>query len=512
MIAEENEMFAVALCYRWGLLVSVLMLWAVWPATAQEKGQPSSWTGKFADGRHISGEDIERILSDHQQWIETEGKKGLRADLSRANLREISLEKANLSEAAFYQADLSGANLSGADLRRADLSKANLSKANLNRGKLEGAGLSGAELSKADMREVDLRGAVLTEANVQQANLNEANMEQANLSGANLNNALLHRAYLRGAYFYRADLSEIDLSRADLSECEMTEANMSAANLNGANLRKANLYKAKLEKVSLDEADLCGASLKYADLSGSRFEPKPGAPKIMQAAMAIGLASLRYEESAAGLLELREGFKKSGAWEQERAITYAIRHNGMRKLWDKGNIFEKIESFCGWIFFELPCQYGLSRGRPLMLLVACIILFAFPYSIALRSRTGATGIWVVPLPDRLPAQEGLKPKPTKLTTRPPFRPLPVEKWKRPITKIWRWLWIPRKALYFSFLSAFSIGWRELNVSNWIIRMQKREYTLKAAGWVRFVSGFQSLLSVYLLALWVLIYFGRPFDA
>jgi hypothetical protein len=27
---------------------------------------------------------------------------------------------------------------------------------------------------------------------------------------------------------------------------------------------------------------------------------------------------------------------------------------------------------------------------------------------------------------------------------------------------------------------------------------------------RFVSGFQSLLSVYLLALWALTYFGRPF--
>jgi hypothetical protein len=39
---------------------------------------------------------------------------------------------------------------------------------------------------------------------------------------------------------------------------------------------------------------------------------------------------------------------------------------------------------------------------------------------------------------------------------------------------------------------------------------KREYDLKAVGWARTVSGFQSLLSVYLIALWVLTYFGRPF--
>jgi hypothetical protein len=42
-------------------------------------------------------------------------------------------------------------------------------------------------------------------------------------------------------------------------------------------------------------------------------------------------------------------------------------------------------------------------------------------------------------------------------------------------------------------------------------MQPCEYMLRATGWVRTVSGTQSLLSVYLLALWVLTYFGRPFE-
>ncbi|MGH8614943.1 MAG: hypothetical protein ACREYF_23715, partial [Gammaproteobacteria bacterium] len=66
------------------------------------------------------------------------------------------------------------------------------------------------------------------------------------------------------------------------------------------------------------------------------------------------------------------------------------------------------------------------------------------------------------------------------------------------------------AIYFSLLSAFHIGWRELNVGNWITRLQFHSYTLQARGWVRAVSGFQSLMGVYLLALWVLSYFGRPF--
>lgn len=43
-------------------------------------------------------------------------------------------------------------------------------------------------------------------------------------------------------------------------------------------------------------------------------------------------------------------------------------------------------------------------------------------------------------------------------------------------------------------------------------LTKHECNLKAVGWARRVSGFQSLLSVYLIALWVLSYFGRPFGS
>ena len=69
----------------------------------------------------------------------------------------------------------------------------------------------------------------------------------------------------------------------------------------------------------------------------------------------------------------------------------------------------------------------------------------------------------------------------------------------------------RLSIYLSFLSAFHIGWREFNVGTWITRLQPREYILRAKGWVRSLSGLQALISVYLLALAVLSYFGCPFE-
>jgi hypothetical protein len=65
--------------------------------------------------------------------------------------------------------------------------------------------------------------------------------------------------------------------------------------------------------------------------------------------------------------------------------------------------------------------------------------------------------------------------------------------------------------YFSLLSAFQIGYREFSVGSWLSRAQPRNFVLESTGWVRTVSGIQSLLSVYLLAMWLLTYFGRPFQ-
>ena len=67
------------------------------------------------------------------------------------------------------------------------------------------------------------------------------------------------------------------------------------------------------------------------------------------------------------------------------------------------------------------------------------------------------------------------------------------------------------AAHFSLLWAFHIGFREFRVGTWLDRIQTEKYTLEPTGWVRVLSGMQSLLSVYLLAMWALTYSGRPFQ-
>jgi hypothetical protein len=67
------------------------------------------------------------------------------------------------------------------------------------------------------------------------------------------------------------------------------------------------------------------------------------------------------------------------------------------------------------------------------------------------------------------------------------------------------------AAYFSLISAVNIGFQQFTPGDWIRRLQSREYSLEPVGWVRVVAGAQALVSVYLLAMWALTQFGRPFD-
>jgi len=338
---------------------------------------------------------------------------------------------------------------------------------------LSGADLRSANLEKADLGETDFTGAILYQAKLMDALLNEAILDDAKLQGADLSKALMGGASCYGANFIRTNLREAD----------MRLVNLTKADLSGADLTRVSLHK--------------------ADLTGCKYEPKEGcAPDTSSVASAIGLSSLRYESSPIGLTELKEAFKKSGFREQEREVTYARNRCHREILQNSGKIAAVFEGLSTLVLFEYSSDYGLSPGRALRIIVYLWVVFAIFYMVAIVFPIGRSGILVVP-------------SNAKNGRRLCFQSLTDSTSVKKPTGIGRiitvWVRVLRIGFYFSLLSAFSIGWRELNVGNWITRLQRREYTLKPQEWVRTIAGLQSLISVYLLALWVLTYFGRPFE-
>ena len=77
---------------------------------SQEGSSPVRVTPPSTSGR------LQDILAAHQQWIQTAGKEGKRAELAETSLARASLRLVVLSEA----------NLQGADLERASLASAQM--------------------------------------------------------------------------------------------------------------------------------------------------------------------------------------------------------------------------------------------------------------------------------------------------------------------------------------------------------------------------------------------------
>ena len=462
------------------LLIAIsLALSAAIPTSAQ---QQEEWTWKDRDGKVRSQADLDEILKQHKLWLDSQGKSGARADLSGANL--------------------SKADLSGADLRAAYLSEADLT----------GRNLSGANLSEAHMLGAHMRGAYLLGVDLSRANLHEAGLQRATLDRANL----------RGTDLSKANLSKADLIAADLSAADLSGANLNGTDLNAAHLSGADLSEADLTEAYLRGTELSGADFVFTKLARAIFQPK-SLPTLEQTARAGDMELMTYVRNPGPLTQLRKQFQDAGYREQERAITCALnRHNAtpselrasIAEKWNsvRGRPFDEkkimpfrsfVEGGFKWVAFDLTCNYGFKPGRPLRIVGVLWLLFSFVYAFSIHRR-GTSGIYLV----------GTRWSRGKSNTQAvQLRPRAIRAakwWKLPFLWLWREWRVLRAAMFFSLMSAFNIGFRDINFGRWLRLLTKREYDLKAVGWARTVSGFQSLLSVYLIALWVLSYFGRPF--
>ena len=221
--------------------------------------------------------------------------------------------------------------------------------------------------------------------------------------------------------------------------------------------------------------------------------------------------SFRATEQAqvSGLVFLRELLQDAGLRDLEREATFSIERGKTRYALDRWRErpLRAVEGVFRLIFFEWPVAYGLAPWRPLQILLGLMLLLSFAYlpwiGRTARSERGRGAIYQIWPNERL-IDDGAA---VRLVTYDDMS----ERQRADRLKAKSLVGQYGYALHFSLLSAFHLGWRELNVGTWLARLQRQEYTLRALGWPRVLSGLQSLVSVYLVAIWALTYFGRPFQ-
>jgi uncharacterized protein YjbI with pentapeptide repeats len=449
------------------------------------------WTWKDGERKTRTRAELDEILQQHDAWVKSSYSRGTGADLSHADLTGADLIDASLSGA-----DLIGAKLSGADLSSANLLFADLTAANLTDADLSGANLNGADLSSAILSHVGLIRAGLIGTGLNRTYLKGADLTRADLAYADLTGADLSDADLTGATLSLADLSGTFMKGAILVQADLTRARMAGANLYDTDLSGANLFLANLTGAKFVNSELRDAGFSNVDLEGATFEPKSN-PETRIIATANHLELMTYLSNPNALVQLRKQFQENGFRTQERRITCALSRR-------KAELDGPIERWFQTVAFDWTCQYGLNPGRALQIWLALSLFCWLVYAVFIHLPSGS-GIYRLQKTGGPTAKKEIEEqiRPRKISSRP--------LWRYPFRLIHQAFRMLFWAGFFSLMSAFNIGFRDINFGRWLRLLPRTEYDLRAKGWARTVAGFQSLFSVYLIALWVLTYFGRPFE-
>jgi hypothetical protein len=211
---------------------------------------------------------------------------------------------------------------------------------------------------------------------------------------------------------------------------------------------------------------------------------------------------------------LRKSFLEEGFLNAARQITAAIHRHNQNSL--------------EFLFFDLTCEWGANYLRPLELAGGLSLICSVIYWIGMRFAK-RSDLYVVATGQRITTAKGKErvfrigaraPQPD---TNPDQLELEFPQKQKRSTRTWAALWPATKRLLrrefrslgttilFSLMSVFNLGFREFNFGRWIRMVQPRDFDIRASGWMRTVSGIQSLLGVVLVALSLLSYLGHPFD-
>jgi len=445
--------------------------------------------------KSITNEQLESILARHALF-EKRAKKLKNEEIEKPDFNDK--DRANLCGADLSGLHLQNVKLSHADLREVNLSNTELNYANLHRAWLDDANLSNTNLIGADLSNAFLYGANLSQSKLHNANLSEAQMKEAYLDDSELHNANLQKADLEGV-----SLNYAQLNNADLSYAKLDYANLSRALLFYTNLTSANLQWADLSYAHLSETVMTEALLHNANLDRVFYFPKVGTyPDISGFTQAINYEQMDYYADkigiSPGILALRSAYESAGMRHMEREFTYLIQSQEQSANWKKGG-WSKFVSVMTYIFFDLPCAYGLYPQRPIKILFSLLFIFWIIYWISLRFGFKGARLNIV-WPSCIPSKDVTYYKPFKFSKSRFLR-----------NNLQSEITFMRVALHLSTLSAFRLGWRDFNIGVWLSYLQFHAYSLKVRkGWLRSLCGLQSLVSMYMFSLWAMTQFGRPF--
>jgi hypothetical protein len=208
------------------------------------------------------------------------------------------------------------------------------------------------------------------------------------------------------------------------------------------------------------------------------FEPAT-LPDIECISTCIGLDNLRYLRNPSALIQLKKEMLDKGFNEAAKKIEASLK----RSEYLKSNRFTTALNY---LLFDLTYAYGSDKGRPLLIYLYSILFFALIYW-NLNGKFKDSTILII------------KKQPPREYKRRIYFVNTNMKIKKYILTEAQYL---SNSLIFSFSKSLRLGFGIFDFSKWIQMMQVREYTFNETNYLRPITGVQSLISLFLIFLWI----------
>jgi uncharacterized protein YjbI with pentapeptide repeats len=362
-----------------------------------------------------------------------------------------------------------------------------------------------AHLEKSKLLMQNLKNAIFSDAHFE-----EADLLGSDLSGASCNNAQFVKVKAGGVNFHEADLFNCNFHGAWLVGVDFTNADLNSANLEGALLVSADLSGADLthtefKNTFLDNAKLDNANCRNIEWSGYFVGEEQEADILADALKErdAHAKEVRYSQAFRNLFgysrSINPFISEEIMIQNYKRAKYIYRY--LKNIYRSYDLHETAREFhyrenrvatkltakpFSWLARKLLFEWTYGYGsRPWRILWSSgIVILAF-----------ALGYFIISV---LHAESGIyrsdnKPNAPERISPSSLRDFPCVLWN---------------TLYFSLLTFATFGYGSITPQQWVKFFRLEEIEMKPVRWARIIAGFESLVGIYLLALFAKVIFGR----
>ncbi len=312
----------------------------------------------------------------------------------------------------------------------------------------------------------------------------------------------VYEAIIGKGLFQEADLRHSQWSGVTIRESNFSKSLLSASKFTGVEFTcSKNNY---LENDGLGCHNFSGAVF-----IGPEFETKyrsdKEAPLELAGVSGIEHWYIKNIKSTPTIYRFRNHLLSIGMNEEAKAITYVINKSIDSEMQESEILLQRIMAHVRQLLFDKTVKYGADPSQAFVVMVRVFIYFTVFYLILalLSGNSLFQKLFIIDV--RYKDETSPLAKYLSADCQHEWHSGPSS-WPH----VKQFLKLAIHIIWFSLLSTFHIGWRDLNLGNWLSRVQPKPYTYEPLGLVRMLSGAQSLISIFLLSICILTSFGHPF--